>query len=63
MKSRSLFWQTILDTIQDQCRLVPYEQMRLLPASLGDHVGIAGAAAAWLNRQHPDKPDAESLHF
>jgi len=53
MKSRQLFWQTIVDTIQDQCRLVPYEQTRLLPAGLGDHVGLAGAAAAWLNRQHP----------
>jgi glucokinase len=54
MKSRQLFWQTIVETIREQCKLVPYEQTRLMPANLGEQVGLAGAAAAWLNRQHPD---------
>ena len=63
MKSRSLFWQTILDTIREQCRLVPYEQTRLLPAGLGEHAGLIGAAAAWINRQHHDEDDGEPIHF
>lgn len=64
MKSRTLFWQTILDTIQEQCRLVPYEQTRLLPAKMGEQVGLAGAAAAWLNRQHPVEEDnGDTLYY
>jgi glucokinase len=60
MNSRNLFWQTILDTVKDQCRLVPYEHTRLLPARLGEQVGLAGAAAAWLNHQHlPVDDDAQ----
>lgn len=54
MKSRQLFWPTIVDTIREQCKLVPYEQTRLLTAKLGDYAGLAGAAAAWINRQHPE---------
>jgi glucokinase len=64
MKSRLLFWQTILDTIAEQCRLVPYEHTRLLPAKLGEQVGLVGAAAAWLNRQHPaDEDSADTLYY
>jgi glucokinase len=54
MKSRILFWQTIMDTIRQQCQLVPYEQTRLIPAALGEHAGLMGAAAAWLSRQVVD---------
>jgi hypothetical protein len=42
---------------------VPYEQSRLLPAGLGEHAGLVGAAAAWINRQHRDEDDSESIHF
>ena len=62
MKSRQLFWPTILEVIRDQCRLVPYENTRLIPAGLGEQVGLVGAAAAWLNRQHPDENENDPLY-
>ncbi len=53
MNSRSLFWDTILETIQSHCGMVPNEQTRLVPAALGPSVGLAGAAQAWFHRFLP----------
>lgn len=58
MKSRALFWPTILETIQEQCKMVPWEQTRLLPAGLGEQTGLVGAAAAWLNRHIPESDES-----
>jgi glucokinase len=54
MKSRSLFWPIIVETLREQCRIVSYEHVRLIPAAMGDYAGLTGGAAAWLNRPHPD---------
>lgn len=55
MKSKQLFWGTIVDTVRQNCLLISPEQTRLVPAGLGDHAGLVGAAAAWLNRQIPEE--------
>jgi glucokinase len=48
MHSRHLFWEKILQTIQENCGLVPFEKTRLVPAQLGLDAGLAGAAQAWI---------------
>lgn len=50
MNSKSIFWDTILETIQTHCGMVPDGQTRLVPAALGSSVGLAGAAQAWFQR-------------
>ena len=50
MHSRHLFWEHILQTIRENCGLVPYEKTRLVPAQLGGEVGLAGAAQVWITR-------------
>ncbi len=50
MRSRGLFLDKILQTIRENCGLVPYEKPRLVPAQLGGDVGLAGAAQVWLTR-------------
>ncbi len=49
MRSRDLFWIQIQETIQSSCGYVPHKKIRLLPAALGDDVGIIGAACAWFS--------------
>ena len=39
MHSRHLFWDKILQTIRENCGLVPFEKTRLVPASLGADAG------------------------
>jgi glucokinase len=48
MHSRHLFMDKILETIRENCGLVPFEKTRLVPASLGAHAGLAGAAQVWI---------------
>jgi len=48
MHSRHLFSDKILQTIQENCGLVPYEKTRLVPAQLGGDAGLAGAAQVWI---------------
>ncbi len=48
MHSRQLFWDKILQTIRENCTLVPFEKTRLVPAQLGAQVGLAGAAQVWI---------------
>jgi len=51
MKSRSLFWDEMLATVNTACRYVPLDDVRILPAALGKQVGLLGAAAVWLKRK------------
>jgi glucokinase len=48
MESRELFWDKMNETIRTMCGLVPYENTRILPASLGRDVGLLGAAQVWI---------------
>jgi len=50
MRSRHLFWDTILETIRTMCGFVPLEKVRLVPAVLGPDAGLIGAARVWLHR-------------
>ena len=50
MRSRHLFWDTILNTIRAMCGLVPAEKVRLVSAVLGPEAGLIGAARVWLHR-------------
>jgi glucokinase len=50
MKSAFLFWEGIQKVIQKNCRLVPYEQIDITLASLGDDVALIGAAEVWRQR-------------
>jgi glucokinase len=50
MHSRHLFWDKILQTIRENCGLVPFEKTRLVPAQLGADVGLAGAAQVWIKK-------------
>lgn len=50
MQSRHLFWDTIQQTIRTHCGYVPYEKTRLVPAVLGVHAGLVGAAEVFRYR-------------
>jgi glucokinase len=50
MHSRQLFWDKIQYTIHTTCGLVPAEQVKILPASLGANTALYGACSVWLNR-------------
>ncbi len=46
MRSRPLFWPTILQIVHDHNGYVPRERVRLTSAKLGDDAGVIGAAWA-----------------
>ena len=48
MQSRALFWDKILQSIRENCGLVPSQKTRLVPAQLGGEAGLAGAAQVWI---------------
>ena len=50
MQSLDLFERKIHEIIQSNCRLVPAEKTRLLPAALGRDAGLVGAAEVWKQR-------------
>jgi glucokinase len=50
MRSLSLFWPQIRAAVRENCGYVPHEKVRIVPAALGDDVGIIGAACAWVLR-------------
>jgi glucokinase len=50
MKSSSLFLEGALAVVQKTCTQVPVEKTRITIASLGQDVGLLGAAQAWLCR-------------
>jgi len=49
MRSRHLFWNQLQTDIVRYCGYVPAELVRLVPAGLGDAVGLVGAASVWLH--------------
>jgi glucokinase len=50
MQSYNLFRDRIQAAIRTNCGLVPFEKTRLVPAALGPHTGLIGAARVWLSR-------------
>ncbi len=48
MQSLALFQDKIVQTIRENCGLVPYDMTRLVPAQLGSDAGLAGAAQVWI---------------
>ena len=50
MKSWHLFSGRVQEIISHNCRLVPAEKARLVPAAFGASAGLAGAAQVWLHR-------------
>jgi glucokinase len=53
MKSADLFLDRIHQVIRQNCRLVPFECVRISLASLGPDVGLIGAAQVWHHRFQP----------
>jgi glucokinase len=51
MQSYPLFQAEVEATLRTQCGLVPYEQVKIVQAALGDAAGLIGAARAWIERQ------------
>ncbi len=52
MKSSSLFMDTAREVIRKICSQVPAEKTQLSLASVGEDVGLLGAAQGWLLRNH-----------
>ncbi len=50
MQSRRLFWNRIQDTVGAACGYVPRDNVRIVPAVLGEDVALIGAACVWFNR-------------
>jgi len=50
LQSYHLFRDPIEETIHTNCGLVPHHLVKVKPATLGDRVGLAGAARVWYNR-------------
>ncbi len=50
LQSRHLFWPAIQETIQTNCTLVPYQDVKLVPSKLGARTGVIGAARVWMER-------------
>ena len=49
MRSYPLFEPVITKTIHSNCKLVPYDQVKVAPATLGADTGLLGAAYVWLH--------------
>lgn len=50
MKSSSLFFDGIRETIRQGCRFVPFAKMEISLASLGEDANLIGAAMVWHHR-------------
>ena len=50
MQAYHLFKDDVQATIQSSCGLVPYEQVQIVQAALGNQSGLVGAARVWLSR-------------
>jgi glucokinase len=50
MRSRSLFLEDAIQKVHEICTQVPAERTKITLASLGDDVGLLGAAQSWLHR-------------
>lgn len=51
MRSRHLFWDRLQKIILNSCGFVPADRVQLLPAGLGENIGLVGAASVWLHHQ------------
>lgn len=51
MGSRMVFWDTMQGEVKRRCSLVPAKTARIVPAQLGSHAGLIGAASAFLHYQ------------
>lgn len=49
MKSWPLFEEAARRVIAQNCGLVPYQRISIVPAQLGAHTGLIGAAQVWLH--------------
>ncbi len=52
MQSWDLFQPTIEQTVRTTCGLVPFDRVKITPASTGKHTGLVGAAQVWIHRKH-----------
>jgi glucokinase len=50
MKSSSLFFEATLQVVRDICTQVPLHKTTICLASLGNDIGLLGAAQVWLSR-------------
>lgn len=50
LQSHHLFWPAIMETIRTNCSLVPYQDVKIVPAGLGAKSGLIGAARVWVHR-------------
>lgn len=50
MHSADLFWEGMLRSIAQHCRLIPWEKTRILRAELEPNTGLVGAAQVYLQR-------------
>jgi glucokinase len=50
MERFDLFAETVHAVVQANCRMVPFEQVQLVRAGLGDRAGLLGAAQVWWSR-------------
>jgi len=48
MKALPLFIGPIETIVQESCRLVPYQQVQIVPAVCGPSIGLLGAGQVWL---------------
>jgi glucokinase len=51
IKSWQLFQGRVQQVVRDNTRMVPSDQVRILPARLGGDAALLGAAQAWLHRR------------
>jgi len=51
MQGERLFAPSIEAALERNCRLVRRSTTAIVPAELGGRAGLAGAAAAWINRE------------
>ncbi len=49
MRSAGLFWPHIRQVVRSSCAYVPRERVHIVTATLGNDVGIIGAACVWLS--------------
>lgn len=61
MRSADLFWEGIQQVIQKNCRLVPYQQIVITLASLGEDVALIGASEVWRQRFSRGEAKVEPL--
>lgn len=49
LRCQDLIWDLILQTVKQNCGLVPTQKVRIVPSMLGQHTGLIGAASICLS--------------